>query len=280
MATARIQAILAREAATAVVFRRGPTDRTAVIGWDLKTDTFKVGQWFRGSFYGYRSDLSPDGKHLIYFAGKYQRAVRDEMAGKSTWTAVSRVPYLKAIDLWFNGTASGWNGGGHFIDNRSVALNRPSHGELLPHEGVGRFKVVQPTEQCVRSFGWGMHGGECPQAYLPRLIRDGWSLLGEDDAGWTLQRLLRNGLVLQKRFLVGTGEGHGIYWERHEVCDEKGEVVVDGSNWGWADWDAPRKRIVFAEDGMICSLALRENRSRKILFDCNALKYERRLAPY
>lgn len=59
-----------------------------------------------------------------------------------------------------------------------------------------------------------------------------------------------------------------------------GAAVVDGSNWGWADWDAPRKRIVFAEDGMICSLALRENRSRKILFDCNALKYERRLAPY
>ena len=166
MATARVQAILAREAATAVVFRCGPANKTAVIGWDLKTDTFKVWQWFCGSFYGYRSDLSPDGKHLIYFAG------------------------------------------------------------------------------------------------------------------WTLQRLLRNGLFLQKCFLVGTGEGHGIYWERHKVCDEKGEVVVDGSNWGWADWDAPRKRIVFAEDGLICSLVLSDDRSRKVLFDCNALKYERRLAPY
>lgn len=144
---------------------KGDSDWYYVIGCEDE-ESLKVGQWFCGSFYGYRSDLSPDGKHLIYFAG------------------------------------------------------------------------------------------------------------------WMLQRSLRNGLVLQKRFLVGTGEGHGIYWERHKVCDEKGEVVVDGSNWGWADWDAPRKRIVFAEDGLICSLVLSDDRSRKVLFDCNTLKYERRLAPY
>lgn len=65
-----------------------------------------------------------------------------------------------------------------------------------------------------------------------------------------------------------------------QLLMDLGAAVVDGSNWGWADWDAPRKRIVFAEDGMICSLALREASLRKVLFDCNPLKYERRLAPY
>ncbi len=45
---ARIHAILARDGATAVIFRRGPSKKTAVIGWNLKDDSFKVGQWFYG----------------------------------------------------------------------------------------------------------------------------------------------------------------------------------------------------------------------------------------
>lgn len=276
---ARIHAILAREADTAVVFRRGPAKKTAIIGWNLADDTFKVGQWFYGSFYGYRCDLSPDGKHLLYFAAKYQRAVHDETAERASWTAVSRVPYLKAISLWFNGLASGWNGGGHFIDNRSIALNRAPHTTFPPREGSDRFKEVSPSQLCERKFGWGECGGECPQVYLPRLIRDGWTLLGEDAAGWTLQRPLRKGLVLQKRFLAGSGEGHGIYWEQHFILDENGEVVADGSDWDWADWDAPRKRVVFAENGLICAWSPR-GRVRKVLCDCNAMTYERRLAPY
>lgn len=65
-----------------------------------------------------------------------------------------------------------------------------------------------------------------------------------------------------------------------QLLMDLGAAVVDGSNWGWPDWDAPRKRIVFAEDGMICSLALREASSRKVFLECNPLKYERRPASY
>ena len=70
---ARIHAILARESDTAVVFRRGPSNKTAVLKWDLQTDSFDLGQWFYGSFYPYRCDISPDGRHLVYFAAKYGR---------------------------------------------------------------------------------------------------------------------------------------------------------------------------------------------------------------
>jgi len=279
--SARIHAILAREADTAVVFRRGPSKKTAVVGWDLKTDMVKVGQWFCGSFYPYRCDLSPDGKHLLYFAAKYKRATKDETAETASWTAVSRTPYLKALDLWFNGLASGWNGGGHFIDNRSVALNRVAHASYPPREGVGRFKEVSPTKSCIRDFGWGRCGGECPQAYLPRLIRDGWTLLGEDAEGWMLERSLRKGLVLRKRFLVGVGRGHAIYWEQHSVRNEKGDVVADGANWDWADWDAPRRRIVYAERGVLFALYLKGGQlTTKRLADLNGMTFERLVAPY
>ena len=36
---ARIHAILAREAAKAVVFSRGPSNKTAILEWNLQTDT-------------------------------------------------------------------------------------------------------------------------------------------------------------------------------------------------------------------------------------------------
>ena len=70
---ARLHAILAREANKAVVFRRGPSNKTAILEWDLQTDRFKLGQWFYGSLYPYRCDISPDGRHLVYFAAKYGR---------------------------------------------------------------------------------------------------------------------------------------------------------------------------------------------------------------
>lgn len=281
MIPARIHAILAREADTAVVFRRGPAKKTAVIGWNLRTDVFKVGQWFCGSFYPYRGDLSPDGKHLIYFCAKYKRATKDETAGTASWTAVSRTPYLKALDLWFNGMASGWNGGGHFIDNKSVALNRVHHVSYPPRQGLGRFKEVAPTLSCVRDFHWGTRGGECPQAYLPRLVRDGWTLQNEDVTGWTLERSLRKGLSLWKHFRVGDGQGHAVYWEQHSVRDENDEIVVDGKGWEWADFDAPRKRIVYAEGGGMYALYIKGNQlETKQLADFNGMSFERLNAPY
>lgn len=70
---ARLHAILARRGSNAVVFRRGPSDKAAVIGWDRSNDTFTLGQWLRGRIYPLRCDLSPSGKYLIYFAAKYGR---------------------------------------------------------------------------------------------------------------------------------------------------------------------------------------------------------------
>ena len=66
----RVFAILARNAATGVVFRRGPSKWVQLIRWNTDTDTFESGQWFHGRLYERRADLSPDGTKLIYFAAK------------------------------------------------------------------------------------------------------------------------------------------------------------------------------------------------------------------
>jgi hypothetical protein len=53
--------LLARDAETGVIFRRGPSTQTLLIHWDLTTHCFTPGQWFKGRIYERRSDLSPDG---------------------------------------------------------------------------------------------------------------------------------------------------------------------------------------------------------------------------
>lgn len=89
---ARLHVILARDSAQAIVIRRGPVKQVAVIGWDRKRDEFTLGQWFKGHIYAYHSDLSADGQHFIYFA-------KDSRL-RQTWTAVSKAPYLKALDFY------------------------------------------------------------------------------------------------------------------------------------------------------------------------------------
>ncbi len=67
--------------------------------WDRQCDRFQLGQWLKGRIYERRSDLSPDGKYLIYFAmnGRWQ----SEACG--AWTAISQAPYLKAIAIFPKG---------------------------------------------------------------------------------------------------------------------------------------------------------------------------------
>lgn len=51
--------------------------------------------------------------------------------------------------------------------------------------------------------------------------------------------------------------------------------------WRWADYDVRRKRIVFAENGAICALALhRWDSQPKQLCDFNAMKFKPLQAPH
>ncbi len=114
---ARLHSILAKDSPNAIVFRRGPSKRVCTFLWDRRKNTFKIGQWLKGRIYERRADISPDGKYLIYFAmnGKLE----SETGG--SWTAISKVPWLKAVELYGKGDC--WEGGGLFLSNRSFWLN-------------------------------------------------------------------------------------------------------------------------------------------------------------
>lgn len=117
----------ARDADTALVFRRGPSSWWHLLEWRLDPPSLTPGAWFYGTLYARRCDVSPDGTLLGYFALK--SAPQDWPA---TYFAVSKVPWLNALAAWK--TCGTWTWGCQFAPDRSLDIHAsvedaPFHGD-------------------------------------------------------------------------------------------------------------------------------------------------------
>ena len=269
----RLHVLLASEARVGVVLRRGPANAVCSVLWDRKKDTFEIGQWLRARIYERRADLSPDGRHLIYFAmnGRWTSEAR------GSWTAISRAPWLKAAVLLGKGDC--WQGGGLFTSNSRYWLNGGDcHVVLQDSDEVERDRKFRPT-------AW--YGGECPSVYYLRLQRDGWILKDRLDAGISdvftvFEKPLPNGRVLRKyaHGEVNPGPGKACHLDEHEIEHAELARRITFPNWEWADLDG--ETLVWAEDGCLhrAPVLATEIGEACVLFDFNGMKFERRIAPY
>src|SRR5262245_56140500 len=87
---ARVEGIIARNAATAVIFRRGPSRRVRMLRWNLRNDRIEGGQWIEAGIPVTRCDVSPNGELVACFVASHRRA-------PATWTAISRPPFFTAL---------------------------------------------------------------------------------------------------------------------------------------------------------------------------------------
>ena len=222
---ARLHVLLARNAKVGLVIRRGPSKTVCTMLWNRPRDTFKLGQWMRGRIYERRCDLSPDGKHLIYFAmnGRW------ESETKGAWTAISRVPYLKALSLLAKGDC--WHGGGLFLSDREFWLNDGhGHTELKKSSWLRRSANGQPKDD---------FGGECLNVYYNRLQRDGWKMSDQGFQAATLfEKKLPKSWFLRKLAFseLNAPAGRGCYWDAHELRHESTNTVMVFHEWEWADF--------------------------------------------
>lgn len=132
----RVFVITARDADSAVIFRRGPSDWFHLLKWDMTNDTFESGAWFKGSIYPEKCDISPDGTLLLYFA---LQGSKFNTSYSPAWTAVSRVPWMEALGLWPQEMTYG--GGGRFLSNRRIAIRS---NDTIPHEDhLGKGLTVE-----------------------------------------------------------------------------------------------------------------------------------------
>lgn len=261
---------MARKAPVGVVLRRGPSKSVCSVLWNRKTDEFHLGQWLRGRIYERRADLSPDGRHMIYFAmnGRW----KSETGG--SWTAISEVPWLKAIVLLGKGDC--WSGGGLFTSERKFWLNDGfGHRSMQASSLIRRDEKYRPVAN---------YGGECPGVYYLRLQRDGWVLKADSsDSDFTVfEKPQLGGWILRKyaHAQVGSPPDKGCYWDEHELEHGESGLRIDGAEWEWADLDG--KELVWAEAGCLFRASFKQRGlgERKLLRDFNDMKFEAVTAPY
>jgi len=274
---ARLHVLLAREAPLAVVIRRGPARRVGVFAWNRETGEVSPGQWLKGRLYERRCDLSPDGKHLIYFAmnGRWQDPV-----SKGSWTAISRAPWLKAVAFYPWGDC--WGGGGLFLDNRHYWLNGGGGPGPTGWEAHGLAR-----DESFRPEGYG--NGECLGVYFPRLMRDGWERLNYDPASPRVKpyetvdfrKPLAGGWVLWKTAHAGDAPpGRATYWDTHWLEGAAGELI-ERPGWDWAERDGDD--LLFAEAGRLWRQRIAADRvlaDPVLVHDFDAERYAEREAPY
>ncbi len=283
-AAVRLYALTARKARTAVIFRRGPSKRVALVKWDMARDQFTVGQWLHGRIYERRCDLSPSGELLVYFAANWK-------SGRGSWTAISRPPNLTALAMWPKGDA--WGGGGLFESERRLALNHPE-GQTELAEG---FQL--PKSFGVVPFGERPGRGEDDPIAVVRDRRDGWRRIRT--ATWKKNRrgspiwYSAEGGEVHAQSAPGTkvGKGHALYrtldgiheqdgpWYvlRHSLVDEATGMTAGLGRSDWAAWD--RDDVVFARSGRMYrlgagSVSRLATEEAIELFDFRSLVFEER----
>ena len=268
---ARLHILLASKAPLGLVIRRGPSKTVATLLWDRRNDTFKLGQWMKGRIYERRSDLSPDGKHLIYFAmnGKWSGEA------KGAWTAISHAPYLRATNLFPKGDC--WNGGGLWTGAKSYWLNDGyGHGLLRSTSDVQRDEKFERPQ---------LGNNEDLGVYFPRLIRDGWQMIADHNpaakaARVVFEKPLAKGWTLRKIAHAGGGRsaGKGVYWDEHQLI--KNDIEIDCPDWEWADIDV--NRLVWATKGkLFCGDLNKQGITGEAeLYDFNQMTFEALEAPY
>ena len=272
--SARIHVLLAQKSPQAIILRRGPSERVATIGWNRANDKFSIGQWLKGRIFSDRCDISPDGRHWIYFA----------MGSRSqTWTAVAKTPYLKALDFYPLGNT--WAGGGLFESNRSYwvcdACSFEKHQRTRHLSGLSvSFQCRCHDEQNSNALNY---------AYFIRLVRDGWNPV-DDIQSKTPPQLIRFNKRINDYWQLWKLchydnsyfrlPGKAFGYETHMLRNVKNNDEVNLPDAEWAEVE--KGRMIWAEKGCIMTGCVSKDglQGQAVLLDTNPFTFEEIIAPY
>lgn len=275
----RLFVIVARDAPTALIFRRGPSKWYHLIRWRMDQDLFEPGAWIKGKLYPERCDLSPDGELVVYMChgGAYRPEYTD------SWTAVSRAPWLFALALWPWGTTYG--GGGRFVGNRRLILHGVGRGTHPDHPADG-LEIVDGMADYHWSSGeivgaeWLGHDETGRDVY----IRDGKLFYWDRVEGAELLRCDRAGgeIVIRAARPFKWEKGHGAELPGRDKAGRE-MLIRDGQPFEWekvdgAEWlgQDHAGRMIFTREG---KLFRREEGVGRELADFNDLRPDPRPAP-
>jgi hypothetical protein len=216
----------------ALIIVKHPKLKTGFFGFDFSTHEVVEGQWLNGKVYERRSDLSHDGKYIIYFAAKFH------LQGKNmAFTALSKFPYFKAVDYHAKGHT--WNGGGLFLSETEYLLNETYSSDEVTKNSLFKIKKGKLNNLTADE--------ETEGIYYPRLRRDGWKDEGETEEfqlftfsykGWTIRKECRCNFDEKK-------QGKSMHYDINELYNPKKELVMRIES----DWMEFRNDNVYWADG-------------------------------
>lgn len=233
----RIYCIPAAEAPVVAVFRRGPSNWSHVGRWDLAQRRYESGAWINGRIFPRRSDLSPDGRFLCYFAHKPSVTWEHGEA----YVAISRLPWLTALHAF--GTCGTWTRGYFFTANGVCDILKD--GKLPIPYGLRSIPVIQFATE--RWRGW-EEAPDSPQRHLD----DAW-----DERRNARMRKRQPGgkYVLCVESKGSSGGEFGIEQAidglRVQYSLESGKDIELLDDLQWADWDREGHLLVATRSGKI-----------------------------
>lgn len=276
-----LHVLIARGAPTAVIFRRGPKRQTRLIRWDLKTDTFKPGQWLKHNIYVRRCDLSPSGDYLVYFAARHHGDV-------PAYTAISRPPYFTALALWPKSNT--FDGGGLFETETRLILNHQDYDPPLA-EGFSlppkKMRVHRNDDLRVWDGDWPLHH--------ELLQINGWTALAPPElktnslgisytrfpAFLSYEKLTASGFRLVAKMSFQTSSQTS-----YQVFSPFSELVLDLPAIDWADWGdhgdllfACKGRLFRLKNKQFGAFAEHGEAAATGLADFNNMRFEPVIAP-
>lgn len=290
---AHLHAILATASSRAILIKRGPRNQTRTIGWDRRTDSFTTGQCVRKKIDHRDADLSPDGRHFIYFVNDQSWSRKNHV-----YRAVSLAPWLKALVFWGSAPGDYGPGVGLFFQEADGVTRIRAEVRAPEWDQLG-MKVV-PTATDTARWRAVVHPASL---FFTKLQRDGWAAktpwercaageaLGE--ARWRkretsphriiFEKPVPHGWALRQTSWCGSNDdtNRGVAWQSFALVSPTG-AVEGRPAWEWADVDPDRGRVVWTED---CTLQVAEVSpaglgTPRTLLDTRSMVFERLLAPY
>jgi hypothetical protein len=293
---ARVEAIIARNANVAVIFRRGPTRLVRMLKWNLRNDRIEGGQWIEARVHVSRSDISPNGKLVACFVASYRK-----MPG--TWTALSQPPWFTALAVWPKGDT--WGGGGLFVSDDHFLLG---HDTRIQY-GIDQFKLLPdfatPRRFRVQSFQANSPVPAC-EVEQARMVLSGWRFVQRRVVGRRAMRapdmdypfeqpeILARVLddPKQPRFVLRrvhlgyapVRRQGGFSIQRAEIHDLRREAQHDLGPVDWVDADH-KGDVLWSRHGRLFRLAgptrqgMKLDAEPKLVADLNAMTFEATEAP-
>ncbi len=224
----RLHMIAARSAPIIVVVQRKRAKLFHIFTINTRTHHVEEGSWFRGKIFALRSDISFDGRFMVYLALG---------ATGETWNGVCQLPWLKTIVQ--GGNIGTWHGGGYFAQSNILRINEWS--------GTTVDADAAPLSFELEAFRAPFDAGDLGILYC-RFERDGFRRLGPSwgkgrqvsdrraftvewvgDDGWARQFSPRHP-ELQLRYL-----GYSRGRDKFKFSLTGYEGFLDDAS--WATWD-------------------------------------------